>query len=192
VTAPPIIEKYANRRLYNTGTFTFVSLDELATMVKRGKNFLVYDTKTGTDITQSVLAQIAGQSKFPPACRLRSGSSVSLLDLSHEARHGATPVLRSVWTSPRPAAIVYEGHFRIWHITSFRGAAELGRYRGTRRNVASPVTATTDFLAPDILNRCGRAVPPVPSALHSTLATVKGQDAVDVCASRQKANRRSH
>jgi polyhydroxyalkanoate synthesis regulator protein len=43
---PTIIEKYANRRLYNTGTFTFVTLDELAAMVKRGKNFLVYDAKT--------------------------------------------------------------------------------------------------------------------------------------------------
>jgi polyhydroxyalkanoate synthesis repressor PhaR len=53
-----IIEKYANRRLYNTGTFTFVTLDELAAMMKRGKNFLVYDSKRGADITPSVLAQI--------------------------------------------------------------------------------------------------------------------------------------
>jgi polyhydroxyalkanoate synthesis repressor PhaR len=53
-----IIEKYANRRLYNTGTFTLVTLDELAAMVKRRKNFLVYDAKTGADITQSVQAQI--------------------------------------------------------------------------------------------------------------------------------------
>jgi polyhydroxyalkanoate synthesis repressor PhaR len=53
---PTIIEKYANRRLYNTGIYTFVTL--LAAMVKRGKIFLVYDAKTGADITQSVLAQI--------------------------------------------------------------------------------------------------------------------------------------
>jgi polyhydroxyalkanoate synthesis repressor PhaR len=57
-TSPTIIEKYANRRLYNIGTFTFVTFDELAAMVKRGKNFLVYDAKTGTDITRSVQAQI--------------------------------------------------------------------------------------------------------------------------------------
>ena len=55
---PTIIEKYANRRLYNTGTCSLVTLDALAAMVKRRKNFLVYDAKTGTDITQSVLAQI--------------------------------------------------------------------------------------------------------------------------------------
>jgi polyhydroxyalkanoate synthesis repressor PhaR len=54
-----IIEKYANRRLYNTGTYAFVTLDELAAMVKQGKSFLVYDAKTGADITQPVLAHIA-------------------------------------------------------------------------------------------------------------------------------------
>jgi polyhydroxyalkanoate synthesis repressor PhaR len=55
---PTIIEKYANRRLYHTGICTLVTLDALATMVKRGKDFLVYDAKTGADITRSVLAQI--------------------------------------------------------------------------------------------------------------------------------------
>ena len=55
---PTIIEKYANRRLYNAGTYSFVTLDELAAMVKRGRNFLVTDAKTGADITRSVLAQI--------------------------------------------------------------------------------------------------------------------------------------
>jgi polyhydroxyalkanoate synthesis repressor PhaR len=56
---PTIIEKYPNRRLYNASTDTFVTLNELAVMEKRGKSFLVYDAKTGTDITRSVLAQIA-------------------------------------------------------------------------------------------------------------------------------------
>jgi polyhydroxyalkanoate synthesis repressor PhaR len=56
---PTIIEKYANRRLYHTGTFSFVTLDDLAAMVKRRESFLVYDAKTGADITPSVLAQIA-------------------------------------------------------------------------------------------------------------------------------------
>jgi polyhydroxyalkanoate synthesis repressor PhaR len=55
---PTIIEKYANRRPYNTGTYAFVTLSDLGAMVKRGKDFLVYDAKTGADITRSVLAQI--------------------------------------------------------------------------------------------------------------------------------------
>jgi polyhydroxyalkanoate synthesis repressor PhaR len=68
------IKKYANRRLYNTGTSTYVTLEDLATMVKAGQDFVVYDAKTGEDITRSVLAQIIfeqenkeGQSLLPIA-----------------------------------------------------------------------------------------------------------------------------
>jgi polyhydroxyalkanoate synthesis repressor PhaR len=55
---PVIIKKYANRRLYNTGTSTYVTLEDLAAMVKSGSDFIVYDAKSGDDITRSVLAQI--------------------------------------------------------------------------------------------------------------------------------------
>lgn len=53
-----VIKKYANRRLYNTATSTYVTLDDLSGMVKAGSNFVVYDAKTGEDITRSVLTQI--------------------------------------------------------------------------------------------------------------------------------------
>ena len=53
-----IIKKYANRRLYNTGTSTYVTLEDLAKMVKKGEVFAVQDAKTGEDITHSVLTQI--------------------------------------------------------------------------------------------------------------------------------------
>jgi polyhydroxyalkanoate synthesis repressor PhaR len=56
--APVTIKKYANRRLYNTATSSYVTLDDLATMVKEGGEFVVYDAKTGEDITRSVLTQI--------------------------------------------------------------------------------------------------------------------------------------
>lgn len=55
---PVVIKKYANRRLYNTGTSSYVTLEDLATMVKNGDEFTVCDAKTGDDITRSVLAQI--------------------------------------------------------------------------------------------------------------------------------------
>src|ERR1700746_3145104 len=55
---PTTIKKYANRRLYNTGTSTYVTLEDLAALVKSGEDFVVYDAKTGEDITRSVLAQI--------------------------------------------------------------------------------------------------------------------------------------
>ncbi len=56
---PPVtIKKYANRRLYNTATSSYVTLDHLCQMVKEGTDFVVYDAKTGEDITRSVLTQI--------------------------------------------------------------------------------------------------------------------------------------
>jgi polyhydroxyalkanoate synthesis repressor PhaR len=55
---PITIKKYANRRLYNTGTSTYVTLEDLASMVKTGEDFVVYDAKTNEDITRSVLTQI--------------------------------------------------------------------------------------------------------------------------------------
>ena len=55
---PVIIKKYANRRLYNTSTSSYVTLDHLCQMVKDGVEFVVYDAKTSEDITRSVLTQI--------------------------------------------------------------------------------------------------------------------------------------
>ncbi|HSM97362.1 MAG TPA: polyhydroxyalkanoate synthesis repressor PhaR [Rhizomicrobium sp.] len=55
---PVVIKKYANRRLYNTQTSSYVTLDHLAQMVKEGIEFEVHDARTGEDITRSVLTQI--------------------------------------------------------------------------------------------------------------------------------------
>jgi polyhydroxyalkanoate synthesis repressor PhaR len=70
---PVVVKKYANRRLYNTETSAYVTLDDLAAMVKDGRDFVVYDAKTGEDITRSVLTQIIvdqegkGQNMLPTA-----------------------------------------------------------------------------------------------------------------------------
>jgi polyhydroxyalkanoate synthesis repressor PhaR len=71
---PITIKKYANRRLYNTGTSTYVTLEDLAEMVKKGEDFVVFDAKSGEEITRSVLTQIifeqegkGGQSLLPIA-----------------------------------------------------------------------------------------------------------------------------
>jgi len=55
---PIVVKKYANRRLYNTATSSYVTLEDLAKMIKAGGDFVVYDAKTGEDITRSVLTQI--------------------------------------------------------------------------------------------------------------------------------------
>ncbi len=88
---PIVIKKYANRRLYNTGTSTYVTLEDLAGMVKNGEDFIVYDAKTGEDITRSVLTQIifeqenkGGQQNLLPITFLRQlirfyGDSMQML-----------------------------------------------------------------------------------------------------------------
>ncbi len=53
-----IIKKYANRRLYNTETSSYITLDHLAAMTREGRDFKVIDAKTEEDITHNVLTQI--------------------------------------------------------------------------------------------------------------------------------------
>jgi len=55
---PVVVKKYANRRLYNTATSSYVTLGDLAKMIKHGGDFVAYDAKTGEDITRQVLTQI--------------------------------------------------------------------------------------------------------------------------------------
>ena len=71
---PTVIKKYANRRLYHTGTSSYVTLEDLAGLVRSGEDFVVYDAKSGDDITRSVLTQIiveeeskGGQNLLPTA-----------------------------------------------------------------------------------------------------------------------------
>ncbi|HTV34747.1 MAG TPA: polyhydroxyalkanoate synthesis repressor PhaR [Methylocella sp.] len=71
-STPITIKKYANRRLYNTDTSAYITLEDLAAIVKKGDDFVVYDAKSGEDITRSVLTQIIfeqeskqGQSLLP-------------------------------------------------------------------------------------------------------------------------------
>lgn len=69
---PTVIKKYANRRLYDTGRSSYVTLADLCEMVKENHDFVVYDAKTGEDLTRQVLTQIivdqessGGQSLLP-------------------------------------------------------------------------------------------------------------------------------
>ncbi len=69
-----VVKKYANRRLYNTESSSYITLDNLADMVRQGRDFVVYDAKSGEDITRGVLTQIIveeegkqGQSLLPTA-----------------------------------------------------------------------------------------------------------------------------
>lgn len=67
-----VVKKYANRRLYDTGRSSYVTLDDLSEMIREGQEFVVQDAKTAEDLTQSVLTQIIveqeskGEAMLPP------------------------------------------------------------------------------------------------------------------------------
>lgn len=68
-----VVKKYANRRLYDTGRSSYVTLDDLSEMIREGQEFVVQDAKTAEDLTQSVLTQIIveqeakGETMLPPS-----------------------------------------------------------------------------------------------------------------------------
>ncbi len=105
-----VVKKYANRRLYNTSTSSYVTLDDLSNMVRDGVDFVVFDAKSGDDITRSVLTQIIfeqesrGQNLLPISFLRRLirfyGDSMqafvpSYLEASMEAFAGQQEQLRS-------------------------------------------------------------------------------------------------
>jgi polyhydroxyalkanoate synthesis repressor PhaR len=110
---PVVIKKYGNRRLYNTTTSTYENVESLAGMARRGENFIVYDAKSGDDITRSVLRHIvseeekkSGQDLLPVASMRRligflwrrdagNGSGLSrAVDGDFDARAGKTTEVR--------------------------------------------------------------------------------------------------
>jgi polyhydroxyalkanoate synthesis repressor PhaR len=123
-----VIQKYANRRLYNKATSTYITLDDLAGMVREGVDFVVYDAKTGEDITRKVLTQIIfeeesrGQNLLPIQF-LRQlirfyGDQMqaflpSYLELSLDSFIRQQERLRTQFTSLNPAGIgAYEDQIR--------------------------------------------------------------------------------
>jgi polyhydroxyalkanoate synthesis repressor PhaR len=85
------IKKYANRRLYNTAESTYVTLDDLATMVQNGVEFTVYDAKTGEDITRSVLTQIIVEQEAKGNNLLPTGFLRQLISFYGDNLQGLVP-----------------------------------------------------------------------------------------------------
>ena len=89
--APVIIKKYANRRLYNTAKSSYVTLDHLSTMVREGEDFVVYDAKTGEDITRSVLTQIIFEEEAKGTSMLPTTFLRQIIRLYGDALQGFVP-----------------------------------------------------------------------------------------------------
>jgi len=90
-TPPVVVKKYANRRLYNTESSSYITLDNLADMVRRGKNFVVYDAKTGEDITRGVLTQIIVEEESKGRAMLPTGFLRQLIGLYGDSMQTVVP-----------------------------------------------------------------------------------------------------
>lgn len=90
-SSPIIIKKYANRRLYNTAKSTYVTLDHLSAMVREGEDFVVYDAKTGEDITRSVLTQIIFEEEGKGASMLPATFLRQIIRLYGDTLQGFVP-----------------------------------------------------------------------------------------------------
>ncbi|MFQ5565501.1 MAG: polyhydroxyalkanoate synthesis repressor PhaR [Paracoccaceae bacterium] len=86
-----VIKKYANRRLYNTAKSSYVTLDDLSKMVRAGQNFVVYDAKTGDDITRSVLTQIIFEEEAKGQSMLPTNFLRQIISLYGDALQGVVP-----------------------------------------------------------------------------------------------------
>ena len=88
---PVVVKKYANRRLYNTESSTYITLDSLAEMVREGRDFVVYDAKSGEDITRSVLTQIIVEEEGKGSAMLPTGFLRQLIGFYGNSLQGLVP-----------------------------------------------------------------------------------------------------
>jgi len=88
---PVVVKKYANRRLYNTESSSYITLDNLARMVREGRDFVVYDAKTGEDITRGVLTQIIVEEESKGRALLPTGFLRQLIGFYGDSLQSLVP-----------------------------------------------------------------------------------------------------
>ena len=189
---PVVVKKYANRRLYNTETSTYVTLDDLAAMVKSERDFVVYDAKSSDDLTHSVLTQIiveqegrmaTGQTMFPvPFLRqlIRFyGDGVaklvpSYLQVSLDTLTREQAKMREQFTSafsPQSALDVYHEQTRK-NLAMFEQAMRMFTPFGPTSGMYAPTTAA-DAAAPAASTKSAKPAAPTPDNSASHLSVVK-------------------
>jgi polyhydroxyalkanoate synthesis repressor PhaR len=88
---PVVVKKYANRRLYNTESSSYITLENLADMVRAGRDFVVFDAKSGDDITRGVLTQIIVEEESKGRALLPTGFLRQLIGIYGDSMQGLVP-----------------------------------------------------------------------------------------------------
>lgn len=172
------IKKYANRRLYNTATSSYVTLDHLCQMVKDDVDFVVYDAKTGEDITRAVLTQIIveeeakGQNLLPISF-LRQligfyGDNLQMV----VPRYLETAMATFADNQERMRSYMQEAFGGLFPFTQFEDM--------TKKNLAMFEQAMKMFAPPPAGDRTSQPSAPGPSPADQTAAAVRTlQDQVE-------------
>jgi polyhydroxyalkanoate synthesis repressor PhaR len=140
--APVIIKKYANRRLYNTDTSAYITLDDLAKMTREGREFQVLDAKTGDDITRSVLAQIIMEEESRGTTMMPAGFLRHLISMYGDQMQAMVP---QYLEASMEAFRRNQAQFR----TALEGALTAGPFGDlAKRNMEMFEAATSAFRPP--------------------------------------------
>jgi polyhydroxyalkanoate synthesis repressor PhaR len=137
--APVVIKKYANRRLYNTDTSSYITLESLAAMIREGREFVVQDAKSGDDITHNVLTQIILEGEGRGQAMLPAGFLRQIISMYGDSMQGLVPqYLEAAMDSFRKN----QTEFR----TAMEGALTSGPFGEiAKRNLAMFEAATAAF-----------------------------------------------
>ncbi len=164
--SPVIIKKYANRRLYNTGSSSYITLEHLATMTREGRDFQVLDARTGEDITRPVLAQIVMEGENGAQTMLPTSFLRQIIALYGNSVQAVVPhyLEASMDSFAKNQAKFHE---------AFAGAAAfpvnaLKPFEAIAKQNMAMFEAATKMLG-------GRAAKPVEPAAGEDLATLKAQ-----------------
>jgi polyhydroxyalkanoate synthesis repressor PhaR len=162
--APVIIKKYANRRLYNTETSAYITLDDLAKMVRAGREFQVLDAKSSDDITRSVLAQIIMEEESRGETMLPAGFLRQLIAMYGDSMQAMVPQYLE-------ASMEAFRHNQSQFRSALEGAITSGPFGEiAKRNLAMFEAATSAF-RPKSKAETAKAEP----ASHDEVAALKAQ-----------------
>jgi polyhydroxyalkanoate synthesis repressor PhaR len=161
---PVIIKKYANRRLYNTETSSYITLEHLAKLTREGREFKVLDAKTDEDITHSVLTQIIMDEESRGETMLPAGFLRQLISMYGDSMQSMVPqyLEASMDAFRRNQAQFHE---------TMKGAFERGPFAEiAKRNMAMFEAATSAFV-PTV----GKATKNANNAKDDEISSLKAQ-----------------
>ncbi len=155
---PVVVKKYANRRLYNTETSSYITLDNLADMIRAGRDFVVYDAKSGEDITRGVLTQIIVEEESKGTSMLPTAFLRQLIGFYGGSLQGVVP--RYLEQAMASFARQQQQLRQVVQQT-FSPFMPLGVEEMSRQNVAMIERAMSMF---NPFHRGGAPLPPMPGA----------------------------